>query len=287
MNIINDTVSAGLSGLLVNFALPSLIIMAMQMEFTPELLREGGLIFGIFVILHIILAALGILFCKILKIPRCRRGIILFCLTFGNVAFMGMPVIGSIYNDLGLFYTSMVNVVFCLLAPTMGLRQIKSGKIKEKEEIKGNKRKFKPNIAFLASILGMILFLSSVRLPIFLSNALTYTANLTTPLSMIMIGGLLAKNSIKSIKSLFDRGVIILSFIKLLVIPLVCLVIFRIFIDSEIVTGVMVYLIAMPAPALAAIFAEQHKTEPQYASGVVAVTTALSLITIPVISLFL
>ena len=95
----------------------------------------------------------------------------------------------------------------------------------------------------------------------------------------------MAKNSLKTMFS--DKGVFILTGIKLIVIPLICLFIFGLFINDYVIIGVMIYLIAMPAPALAAILAERYGADAPYASSVVLVTTAFSLITIPVIALFL
>jgi len=282
--IINDHVSAGLSGLLLNVAMPAFIVMSMQQEFSMELLLDGGLVFSIFVALHVILAVGGLGLARILRIPFERKGVFLFALTFGNVGFMGQPVVGPIFGELGVFYITMVNVAFCILVPLLGQHQIKLS-IKKAEDSVRSKRKFKPNMPLLSALVGIVLFLTSTTLPLPVASALNHAAGSMAAISMIAIGGLMAKSDLKVMFT--DKGVFLFSAIKLIAIPLICIPILRLFIDNNVMIGVVIYLIAMPAPALVAIFAEQHKTDPQYASSVVMITTALSLLTIPLIALFL
>jgi len=283
VGMINDTVSDGLSGILVNIAMPSFIIVSMQQEFSIELLQDGGIVFVIFVAAHLLLAALAEVLARVFKIPHARKGVFLFALTFGNVGFMGTPVVGPLFGDAGLFYITITNVVFCLLVPLLGMRQIRvSVAIPDAPP---QKRRLKINMPFLSAIVGMALFLTSTMLPGPVYTAIRHASNSMMPISMIAIGGMIAKMNMRMIFS--DKGIFVLSGIKLLILPIIFAFVLRLFISDPVIIGVVVCLLAMPAPTLLAIFAEQQKTAPDYATSVVLISTVLSLLTLPIVSLFL
>lgn len=69
--------------------------------------------------------------------------------------------------------------------------------------------------------------------------------------------------------------------------PSVTLLICRILGTSELVTGVSVLLAGMPAGSTTAILAEKYDGDAVYASGCIFVSTLLSLLTIPALSVLM
>ena len=69
--------------------------------------------------------------------------------------------------------------------------------------------------------------------------------------------------------------------------PSVTLLICRILGTSELVTGVSVLLAGMPAESTTAILAEKYDGDSVYASGFIFVSTLLSLLTIPALSVLM
>jgi len=288
--IITDEVNTGLSAILLKVALPCTILMSMQRDFSMEMLTDGLIVLGVAIAMHFIAPAIGVLLTKICRVPMDTRGIWLFALSFANVAYMGYPVINAIYGEDALFYVAMNNVSFNLLFPTLGYALIAYGRPKadtsgDKAKITDIALRLAKNEALVATVIGLILFVTSIRLPVPVGNALSMAGSLTTPVSMIIIGGLLAKNSFKLVFS--DVRIYALAFVRLLVLPLTALLVLRPFVMNPMMLGVMVYLVAMPAGAVLGIVSVQKGADSFTASKVVFMTTLLSLFTIPLLSLLL
>ena len=78
-------------------------------------------------------------------------------------------------------------------------------------------------IHIFSIVIGIILFLFQLRLPQFIENPLEMIASMNTPLGMIVAGANLAQGNI--LKSLKNKRLYYLSFIKLIVYPLAGLVV--------------------------------------------------------------
>lgn len=276
--IINAGVSAGLSSILLGIALPSTIIMSMQREFSYGLLLDGAKAFIFSLLLPFIMAGAGLMLCRLIKIPSERKGVCAFALAFGNISFMGFPIIEAIYGQEALFFVSAANVAFYLLTPTLGAYVLNPGIMKER-----GRRKLPFNAPLVSALLGLALFLFRIRLPGFAGTALSMAGGMTTPLSMLIVGAILAQNSIKSVFGNFR--IYIIAAVKLLAAPLLLLAAFRLFAIGTVVSGVLVYLSAMPSAALTVVYSEKSGADSAFASNIVFISTLLSLLTLPVISL--
>jgi len=291
--IFTDEISAGLSAILLKVALPCTIVMSMQRDFTADMLAEGLIVFGVAFAMHFITVGIGIVLTKLCRIEMTTRGIWLFALSFANVAYMGYPVINAIYGDAAMFYVAMNNASFNLLFPTLGFALVVYGlpkkaaptPVKRRALAPRPKRKIPINEALIATILGLFMFVTSTRLPAPVGNALSMAGSLMTPISMMIIGGLLAKNDFRLVFK--DLKIYILAAVRLLVIPVAVFFVLRLFIQNDLMLGVMTYLTAMPAGAVLGIISVEKGADSFAASKVVFMTTVLSLFTIPLISLLL
>ena len=288
--VITDEVNTGLSAILLKVALPCTIMMSMQREFSTDMLKEGLLVFAVAFAMHFITVGVGILLTKLCRVQKDLRGIWLFALSFANVAYMGYPVIKAIYDDGALFYVAMNNVSFNLLFPTLGYALIVYGMPKadipaEKQKLSAVLKRLGTNEALVATLIGLTMFVTSFRLPEPVGNALNMAGSLTTPISMMIIGGLLAKNDFRLVFG--DVKIYSLAAVRLVLLPIAVLFILRPFVQNTMMLGVMTYLVAMPAGAVLGIVSVQKGADGFTASKIVFMTTVLSLFTIPLISFLL
>ena len=288
--VITDAVNTGLSAILLKVALPCTILMSMQREFSVGMLKEGLLVFGVAFAMHFITVGIGIVLTKVCRVQKDLRGIWLFALSFANVAYMGYPVIKAIYGDDALFYVAMNNVSFNLLFPTLGYAIIvygmpKADKSAEKAKLFDIIKRLAMNEALVATLLGLIMFVTSIRLPEPVGNGLSMAGSLTTPISMMIIGGMLAKNKFSLVFS--DVKMYALAAMRLVLLPIAVLFILKPFVHNAMMLGVMTYLVAMPAGAVLGIVSVQKGADGFTASKIVFMTTVLSLFTIPLISFLL
>ena len=137
--------------------------------------------------------------------------------------------------------------------------------------------------AIIAVIVGIILFLFQLRLPQFIENPLEMIASMNTPLGMIVAGANLAQGNI--LKSLKNKRLYYLSFIKLIVYPLAGIIILWLLpLEFEVAFTVFIAL-ACPAGASVVMFAQRYDRDAYYGSEIFVITTLLSAITLPLLSI--
>ncbi len=278
-NVFAEQTTKGLSSLLLKVALPALIIDSLQQSFTPELLRASG---QILVIAFLVYAACGLLAFfvgKLLRAPATDIGVYRFALLFSNVGFMGYPVVNAVFGSEAVFYAAIYNLPFNLIVFTLGILIISLGGQKSVQKI--NARMF-INPATVAVAIGFTLFLLSVELPRPVATTVSQLGSLTTPLSMILIGALLANTRIG--ETLGNWRVYVVCALRLLLIPLAIWSVLRLMTSDPLLIGVPTIIAAMPVAANTAILAQEYDGNSLLASQLVFVSTLLSIITIPLLA---
>ncbi len=271
--ITRDTVKS-LSKLLSNVTNPFMIICSFQIAFSSEILLLGGKIFGFSTFVHL-LAALVAYFAFKPQKGSCENAVYEFNLIFENCAFMGFPILQSIYGDLGIVYGSFYNTVFNILFWSYGIVVLTRHHSERKISIK----KLFLNPGVIATVIGFVLFIFGVKIPSNLYSAMDMVGDLTFPLAMIIIGALIVELDFK--KAFRDIKFFVLAFLKLIALPLVVLFACLALGVETTVTYVTVILAAMPSATFGAIFAELYGVDSVNSAKIVCLTTIISLVTIP------
>lgn len=119
-------------------------------------------------------------------------------------------------------------------------------------------------------------------MPAFVSSSVSYLSGLTAPLSMMVIGQSMIH--IKFRELFTDVRLLVFSLIKLIIIPIAGILILRLFIHDEIILGVSMIMLATPVGSMTAMLAQQYDGDYALASKAVALTTIISVGTIPLVS---
>ena len=139
------------------------------------------------------------------------------------------------------------------------------------------------NVGVIACIITIIVYFLQIPVPSFIKTTTTHLSNLTAPLSMMVIGASLATMDIK--KLFMDGKLLLFSVLKLLVIPVLGVLLIRQFVDNEIICGVSMVMLATPVGSMTAMLAQQYDGDYEMASRGVALTTILSVATMPIVSM--
>lgn len=275
MNFINEKLSNGLSRILVDVALPALIITSMMVEINTKLINYVKIFTiitaGIYLMIIIITELVG----KVIKIPLAKNTVFKFILVFGNVGYMGIPVITSIFPENGIILNSIKIIFFNVLVWTYGV-YLFNRKADEKYDFE-YKSLF--NNGVIAIIIGFFLLFTGLRPPSFITGSLEMLGNITFPVSMIVIGSSLVNADFKSLFT--DKVLIFMTVLRLLIYPLITLLVLSLFELEPIIYQVSVLLAAMPSAAQVVLFAEKYDGDNNYASEGVFITTLFSIVTIP------
>ena len=270
--ILDEKINRGISSFLINVSLPFLIISSFKFKFTKEL--GNNLILAI--ILSFICFLITCFIGKIISINKGDKGIVLnFMCMFSNVGFMGFPVIQGIYGKEGVIYASILNMILTLFCWTYGII-LYSGK-KDKDEFK----KIFKNPPLISTVLGIIILITSVHIPEVLLNAIKMVGGTTTPLAMILIGSMMAGISLK--ESIKDKDIYFASLIRLIVIPIILILLVKIFNIHSVVASSIIIAEAIPPATVTAILAETYDKGRNFAATLIFITTIISIATMPAI----
>lgn len=202
------------------------------------------------------------------------NAVVRYGLICSNVTFMGSPLIKAIFGDAGFVLWSVYMIPFRIVMWTYGTGLFTRPKASEIV------KKFLLSPSIIATIAGIILMFMRVSLPSVLMDTLSKGANAVTPLTMIVIGSLLAEAKPSEV---FSKLSITASIVRLIVMPVIVLVVTMLLKMEPIVIGVATALAGMPLATTTAMFAEKYDGNPQLAAQVVFVTTLFSVITITIL----
>lgn len=281
--ILDDKTTRGLSILLTAVASPPVIINSMQIPFTTSALGDVGLACIGMTITVLIGVMITFLYCRFRKIPARETGVWLLSVGFPNTLFIGKPIVTALFGDSASFYVVSVILPYNLLVFSLGIILIQMGTPRTKRRGLKSFLSSLCNPSFLSCIIAFLLFAFSITLPAFLTEAMEMIGPIGTPLSLLVVGYSLAHTDLKA---LWKNGkVYTISVIRLIITPLICLLILRLFISDPIMLGAFVMLAAMPVGAIPSALSEQYDNSPEFVSSNILVSTLLCVVTIPLISL--
>lgn len=198
---------------------PAMVINSYLTEFDPKVLQNLLQSFALSTVL--LLLGLVITFLLTLRIGKEKNTPILrFAYIFSNAAYMGFPLVQALFGAEGLLYASVYVTVFNILLWTVGYAMV-SGKVRPGEVL----HSILTTPVLWSVLLGLTLYLCRVNVPELIRQPLQLVGNMNTPLSMIITGMLIAGS--KPEKLLGNREIYRIILIRMLFIPLVSFLLFR------------------------------------------------------------
>lgn len=274
--------------LLIYVTQPFLILMSFQgKQYSSDIL--GGIlwVFIFALLFHIVTLFAAKLIFDRFNISKEKKGVFTFATAFSNCGYMGIPVInalfyGSEFLPEMLIYVAVFIAVFNIVNWTVGIYII-SG---DKKYISIKNALINPTTISLAVALPLFFFGISIENNFYqLASAFKMIGDMTTPLSMIIIGIKLAEMPLKDI---FSSPIVYLSaFIKLLAAPVALFFAVSLFDVPYIVAVVLLLISAMPTATLTVANAERFGGDSITAVKTMLCSTLLSIITIPLVSMLL
>lgn len=252
--------------------LPCNIFSSFSKDVSPEVLRQCGVVLIVSTCMHLFYTLLT----KVLyrKARPERREVMQYATIISNSGFMGLPVIASVFGQTGMLYGSIVLIPLRIFMWTAGLSLFTTTAAKDKIKTVAT------HPCIWAVILGFIYLLLPFELPEFLAGTISTVGNCTTTLSMLVVGSLLSGVELKSV---IDKDCFYYSFLRLAAIPAVVFGVLLLLRVDKLVTGVAVLSAAMPAATVTAMLAEKYGRDAKFASKMLFVSTALSLVTLPIV----
>ncbi len=280
---IDEIASKRLSKLIVNIGQPMMIVYALVSieDKTPEKTKTGFIILGISVAVHLFLCLFAYFASKPIK-NFDEHKITEFALIFSNAGFIGFPVFEALFGKEGPFWGSFYVIGFHLFVWTWGMIILAKGRA----DIKMNVRKVLFNLGTIPCFIGIALYFVSMYLfdiPTALVRYMGFLNNLCTPISVLIVGALIATRTTKQI--FCDLKMYYISLCRLIVMPIcVCLIAKLVGLDDNMVLFATAAA-ALPSATNITMFAELYDIAPGYAAQTVGVTSLFTILTMPCVML--
>lgn len=280
--VMNADLNRGLSKLVLNVTLPAMVLAAVLKADHSLETAQVFVLLGVAVGLYLFLIPLGYLFTKLLAVKDGEKGVYRYSFIFGNIGFMGFPVVAAIYagdSVMAVFYASFFQLPFCFLNYTLGVH-LMAGEDAPKRPLW--KAALQPGV--IVPIVGLALYLLNVSMPDVIVGTADKLGSITTPASMLIIGATVAEMPLKNVFvtwRLYPATVIKIAIVpglfwallRLLHLPL-----------DPIMLGVAVIMAAMPTANSSTMLCHTYGGDAELAASSVVVTTIASVVGVPLLA---
>lgn len=284
LKIMNDTFDRSLSVLIINVTAPCIILSSVMGDTLPgreEILPV--LLLGTCTLVFMLIMAT--ICAKLLRSGQ--EGIYRFMFAFGNINFIGLPVVTSLFGTYAIFYVSVLTIPFNFFIFLLGqifISSCRPDNDNTKRKISLNWRMvLSPALSSTYIVIALVFF--QIHTPKLVGEAIHLVGYMTIPASLLVIGSTLA--NIKILEMCGNWRIYVMSLLKLLGIPVLIWAIYSICPVDHRYTDVLVVLSAMPVASYGTMICLKEGIDPKTMSQGTFMSTLLSIITIPVLALIL
>lgn len=278
--VLDQEVNGKLSSLIVRVTCPFLIVSSISAAGRIER-SEVMFMLAVGVVIYLMTPVLAAVLVRLLRLPRTSAGVYQCMLVFANCIFMGLPVCQAFFGEEAVFCVSVIHLPFNLLFYSYGVLLLsRDSEVQAEISLKALM-----NPGIVSALIALVLFLGEIRLPEVINGSLGFIGSVTTPLSMMVIGSSIAAYSFGEIFR--QKSLYLISALRLIIFPLLAYAVMNLVTDNLLLIRLVTVTAGMPVASLVVMGASEYQGDVRMASFGVAMTTVCSIITIPIIALFL
>ena len=267
-----------LSSLIINWTCPALILSSAMTGELPD--RRYILpLLAISVVTYLVLTGVAFWLPRFLTRRKDDEGVVGFAMMFGNVGFMGYPVVASIFGHEAVFYAAVLNVVNTFAVFTVGTILVTG-----KGEVEGPRfqKKVLYSTPMLSAYLTMLIVALEIdNIPACISQPLTMIGDITVPAALLIIGSSMSQLPLRALMG--NATVYITTVMRLVVVPVAMYFLCLLLGFDPYVVNINTVVIAMPVATYGTILCLKYNRDTSLMAEVTFITTLLSMITIPLL----
>ena len=267
----------GLSWLTMNVLLSATILNAAFSGSAELSLGEIGTVLLLFTLAFAFCYALSALVTRLLRVKGEKAPIFELLISVVNSIYVGLPVLQAIYPGVQrvVIYMAVSCLPFNFILFSYGVWRLRGGG-------KGAVRwKDMLSLPMLATLLSLPVLLLRPTIPAALREITGTIAGATVPMSMIVIGAALGK--VRLVDAFTDGTLYLMSFLRLILVPVLIWLLLGLLRQEKLLSDAILVTLACPSGVLVSILSIQYGKDAEYASKGVLLSTALSMLTIPLL----
>lgn len=266
-----------LSNIIIDITCPALILSSTMGGKLPDRSLILPLL-GISLLTYVLLAIAAWTLPRWLTKKSEDRGTVGFALMFGNVGFIGYPIVGAIFGHEAVFYAAILNVVNTLSVFTAGVMLVNG----ERQRMAFQSKILVSTPMISAYLAILIVALGIDNIPSVISQPITMIGGITVPGALLIIGSSMSR---LSWRMMLGSGVVyVTTAFRLLILPLLLYVIFRTMGFDSLVVNINTLVIAMPVATYGTILCLRYGRDTALITEITFISTLLSVLTIPLVA---
>ncbi len=232
------------------------------------------------VLLFIVLPALGFLIAKFFRLEGKSFNVFLPLTTFGNMGFIGIPLINEVYKDpLAGVSITIYTLVDMSLLWTFGVymcsRHLSTHSVK-------NSIKNMINPTTVSLLIAIVVLILGVKPPKVITDTIYGIGGTSKYLTMIYLGAALSFMDHKGVLKKFHVFAIVL--VKMMIVPVLFYGIFKNYLPP-VQLGILSIVAGLPTMTTVVMLAKAYNSDEHLATEAIFITTISCLFTIPAVSL--
>ena len=281
IKILNTHANYVITQLMLYITMPSLILFSLNLTFSLDLLST----FVWLISMSFFVLTISILVGKWLRrksiLPQSQKSVYESLIIFGNQGFIGFAISYIVLGNEGIIYLTFFNICYLILIWTYGIY------IFTKKQAAIDWRNLCLNPGILSTLLGLLMMFMPFHWPQIVIQTFEDVGKMTIPLSMILIGSLLAEISSSDFRQYIKNVYIWTSTcFKLLIFPLSLLVFIFLHVPYPLLV-IATLTAGMPSAPTTTVYAQKFGGDARFASFGVLLTTILCTLTIPLLYLLI
>lgn len=274
LKIMGGEMDQKVSKLLLYITVPAMSVGSVLARETLPPIGEVLSILGIAAIFYGIEVVFALVVPRFLGGTRGQKGVWRYGMMFPNVGFIGYPVVVALFGQEALFYAVILALPFNMLSYSLGPLLLVGAKRFDWKQV------FSPCV--VSSFLALILALARIQLPALVGETLNFVGDMTVPLSLLLVGSLLAGLPVGTVFTSVRLWV--LSVLRLLILPAVLAIVLSGVDVSPIVKGVAIVQAAMPMAVNGSMLCLEYGGDTETMAQATFITTLAALVTIPILA---
>ena len=265
----------GASWLTMNVFLAATILNSAFTSTEGLTLAETGKVLLVFTCAELLCYAVGFLATKLCRVRGERAPVFELLIAVLNSIYVGLPVVQLLYGAKAVIYMAISCLPFNFVLFSYGVWRLQGG---GKSSLNWRAILSTPMVV---TLLSLPLFLFRVPVPAAVRELTGTLSGGTVPLSMVVIGSSLGR--VRILDAFREKSLYLASLFRLIAAPLLAWPLLILLTGDEILRATALVFCACPSGVLVSILAIQYGRDVEYASKGVLLSTALSMLTIPLL----
>lgn len=285
-HFMNDGFDRGLSRLVIWICLPCMLLASVGARDLPS----SASIYMLIVfsaIAYIVVTIVALVLAKLLHEPQ-KLGIYAFIMAYGNVGFIGYPVLSALVGPSAILLAAIANIPYNILVFSVGMIMVEGLDAVSPQSIARSTLKSLCSPVVISSIVVLILVLCNANDLGLLGQGLGYVGNLTIPAALLLSGSSLAKQQLIDVKeAVYNIRLWISVLMRLIGIPVLVFFLLKPFVSDSVLLSVLVLGQAMPVATNGLLYCLNANKDTNTMIQGTLLTIICSIVTIPfLVSLF-